>query len=1118
MRSRTEPRRQASPADGDLGRLLDDLGLGQYAAVFAANDVTLAELVLLSDQDLTELGLSLGHRRRLAAALAQRGLSGNQKAAAPTQDAERRQLTIMFCDLVESMALSERLDPEDLREVISGYQDTCAGVIERFEGVVAKFMGDGILAYFGYPQAHEDDAERAVRAGLEITAALDRAIAQARQPLRARIGIATGAVVVGDIVGEKTSERHAVVGETPNLAARLQTLAGPNQVIISDATRRLVEGRFDLADLGPQSVKGFSRTARAFAVVAERMAETRFDASRAADLTTFVGRERELSLLRERWSKAAGGTGQVVLLSGEAGIGKSRVVRKLLDDLAEVSHARLRYQCSPLHINSPLHPVIRQIETACAIAAEDPVDTKIESLAAWLGESGHLLPYFATLLALPAAGRFAEVNLAAQKAQVLAAILDVLATQARRSPVLLVLEDAHWIDASSLELLKALIERIGTMPALLIVSFRPPFDRLPAHGPHLTSLDLERLGDAEVMALIAGVAGPRVLPPHQMVQIVEKTDGVPLFVEELTRMLLDSNAQAPSSDRDGAPHAPPLPMSLHDLLMARLDQLAPARRVAQIAAVVGREFSYDILSDVAALPAAALGDCLNQLLGAGLITTSRSQPAGRFAFKHALVRDAAYTTLLKRDRRQLHAAVATVMQERPARFSLEPEVLAHHCDEGGLTELAVRHWAVAARRALQRAANTEALSIASRALETVSSLPYTPERSRQELDLLIIAGGAYWLIKGFGASEVEQTFTRARQVAESVGDTARLTLALRGLIVCHYVRGELSVARPLAEELLALARQINSSADLMWTHTVLGAILLGQSELRRSRAELETALAMHDPIEQSAKTVSSQLDPGIFARASLGPTLWMLGYPDQALAVGARAIETARAIGQPFSLALSLCHQTMVRLLRGEIEAARALASELRMVTTENRIAFYAAYADLQEGTIRIADGETEAGIECLEQGLARFRAQQAGIWVPWASSMLAVGHFRAGRAAQALRKLDDGRAAAERGGQRNWDAELHRLRAEFLASSAKPDLVAAEAALREAVRVARDQGSRSLQLRALLTLARLHDGRGGPNIARNELAVLHATFTEGRDTADLQEAKRYLESTAASA
>ena len=731
-----------------IAEWLETLGLSEYARCFADNDVDTSVLRHLTDQDLKELGVSLGHRRKMLAAIAE--TTGSAPSApipiaateSKAQDtAERRQVTVMFSDLVGSTALSGRMDPEDLREVISAYQKCVAETVQRFGGFVAKYMGDGVLVYFGYPQAHEDDAERAVRGALELVAAVSGLRTHA--PLQTRVGIATGLVVVGDLVGSGAAQEQAIIGETPNLAARLQGIAEPNAVVIAESTRKLVGNLFELENLGVQELKGISGPVRSWTAVRPASVESRFDALHASGLTELVGREEELELLLRRWSKAKSGEGQVVLLSGEPGIGKSRLTAALMERLANEPHTRLRYFCSPQHTDSALYPIIGQMERAAGQAHGDTAQVKLDKLDALLAPtstSKQDAALFAEMLSLPNDGRYPALNMDPQqrRQKTLEALTAQLKALSRQKPALMILEDAHWTDPTSLETFGRVVDRVRSLPVLLIVTFRPEFDP-PWIGRHyVAALTINRLAQHDVEAMIGHVVGNKLIPAGVRKDIIERTDGIPLFVEEMTKAVLEaeSEEEAQRTAATVSSTALAVPASLHASLMARLDRLGAAREVAQIGAAIGREFSHALLAAVIPKPEADLGLALERLIDAGLLFRQGVPPHVTYLFKHALVQDAAYGTLLREPRRALHARIAETLEGRSADIAeTQPELLARHCTEAGLIEKAAGLWGRAGQRSMVRYALVEGAEQLKRALDQIATLPATPDLRCEEIKL-----------------------------------------------------------------------------------------------------------------------------------------------------------------------------------------------------------------------------------------------------------------------------------------------------------------------------------------------------------------------------------------------
>jgi class 3 adenylate cyclase len=773
----------------DVAAWLRGLGLEQYASAFRDNDIDGDLLRRLTAEDLRELGVaSVGHRRRLLDAITAlgaptpaadaSGLAAETTATlAPKGDAERRQLTVMFCDLVGSTALAARLDPEDLREVVAGYHRSVAEVVAGFDGFVAKYMGDGVLIYFGYPRAHEDDAERAVRAGLGVVDAVGRLDVKS-VTLQARVGIATGLVVVGDLIGEGSAQEQSVVGETPNLAARLQALAEPDAVVIAAGTRRLVGDLFEYRDLGAVEVKGIAEPVLTWKVLRPSVVASRFEALRGSALTRLVGRDEEIHLLLRRWARAKAGDGQVVLISGEPGLGKSRITAALAERLHAEPHLRLRYFCSPYHQDSALFPFIDQLGRASGFARDDPLAFKLEKLEALMAlavPSDEDVALLADLLSLPASERHPLPNLSPQrkKERTLEALIRQLEGLARQQPVVMVFEDAHWIDPTSRELLDLTIELVRSLPVMLIVTFRPEFQPPWTGQPQVTMLALNRLDRSDRTALIAQIAGGKALPDEVVAQIVDRTDGVPLFIEELTRSVLESGLLREEADRyelDGA--LPPLaiPTTLQASLLARLDRLASVRLVAQTGAAIGRQFPYALLRAVSRLPEDELQASLARLVASELVFQRGKPPDAFYSFKHALVQDAAHGSLLRSARQQLHAQIAEALETHsPDLMDSQPEIFAQHYAEAGLVEKSVACWGKAGRRSAARSAMAEAAAQFHKGLDQLALLPDNRERQRQELELRSALGAALYAVKGQAAPETGHAYARARVLWEQLG-------------------------------------------------------------------------------------------------------------------------------------------------------------------------------------------------------------------------------------------------------------------------------------------------------------------------------------------------------------
>ena len=778
---------------------LEKLGMSEYAQRFAENGIDFGVLPDLTDQDLKDIGVILGHRRKLLRAIAElneveksplKAAPPAATSATPQDAAERRQVTVLFSDLVGSTALSARMDPEDLREVISAYQKCVAETVQRFGGFVAKYMGDGVLVYFGYPQAHEDDAERAVRAALELIAAVGAL--RAASPLQTRVGIATGLVVVGDVIGSGEAQERGIVGETPNLAARLQGIAEPNTVAIADGTRRLLGNLFELEDLGQKDLKGIVGPVRAWAALRPSSVESRFEALHGAGLTTLVGREEELELLLRRWSKAKTGEGQVVLLSGEAGIGKSRLTAALLEHLASEPHTRLRYFCSPQHTDSALYPIISQMERAAAFTHGDTAQAKLDKLDSMLVQtatSNQDAALFAEMLSLPNDGRHPALHLDPQqrRQKTLEALTAQMEALSRQNPVLMIFEDAHWTDPTSLETFGRVIDRVRSLPVLLIVTFRPEFEPPWIGRPYVTALTINRLAQRDIEAMIDGVVGNKFIPASVRHDIIERTDGIPLFVEEMTKAVLEAGSEE-EAQRTAATvpsTALAVPASLHASLMARLDRLGPAKEVAQIGAAIGREFSHVLLSAVVSKPEPELGPALDRLITAGLLFRQGAPPHATYLFKHALVQDAAYGTLLREPRRALHARIAETLEGQFADISEnQPELLARHCTEALQIEKAAGLWGKAGQRSLERSALVEAVEQFTRALDQIATLSTTPPLRREQIKLQVALITPLIHVKGYAAPETKAAAERGRLLIEQAEATRRSPRRSTVVVLC----------------------------------------------------------------------------------------------------------------------------------------------------------------------------------------------------------------------------------------------------------------------------------------------------------------------------------------------
>jgi class 3 adenylate cyclase/tetratricopeptide (TPR) repeat protein len=1114
----------------DVGGWLRSLGLGKYEAAFRENDIDETVLPGLTHETLKELGVaSVGHRVKLLDAIAAlraktsapMPLSGTPPETGRARDtAERRHVTVMFCDLVGSTALSARLDPEDMREIISAYQTCVSDTVRRYGGFVAKYMGDGVLIYFGYPEAHEDDAERAVRTALELIAAVGAL--EASVPLQTRIGIATGLVVVGDLIGSGDAQERGIVGETPNLAARLQGIAEPNTVVIAEATRRLIGNLFELQDLGPRELKGIAGPVRAFAVLRASSVEGRFEAMHAGGMTELVGREEELELLSRRWSRAKAGEGQVVLLSGEAGIGKSRLSAALMEGLAAEPHTRLRYFCSPQHSDSAFYPLIGQFERAAGFAHDDTQQTKLDKLDALLGQtstSAQDAALLADLLSLPNDGRYPAMDDLApeqRRQRTLAALGAQVETLARSSPVLMILEDAHWSDPTSLEVFGRTVDQIASLRVLLIATFRPEFKAPWVGQPHVAVLALNRLGHRNVAALIDRVVGNKALPSDIRKDIIERTDGIPLFVEEMTKAVLEAGGELEAMQTAAAVPSPAraVPASLHASLMARLDRLGPTKEVAQIGAALGREFSHALLAAVAHKPEAELGSALDRLIRAGLLFRKGVPPHATYLFKHALVQDAAYGTLLRQPRRALHARIADALEGQFADIAAsQPELLAHHCTEAGLIDKVAALWCKAGRQSLTRSALIEAVAHFRRALSQFEVLPVTASLIRDRIEAHVGLGNALRDVKGSAAPETRAAFRRAHELmaqSEQLGealDDPRLWLSvLGGLWGNAYVAFDGDLMHELAAKFLALA--VKQGTPLTTAHRLMGLTLGFTGHLAEGRAHFDQALALYDPSERRLE----RLDPGVTALSFRACTLWLLGYPEAAQADVDEAVRKAREIGEAATLMLALGITNYTNILCGNAVAASALSGELMILANEKGASLRKAEAVFQRGCVLALTARTAEAVEMIGAGVRAWRSTGSTCWTPLHMSFLADAHARLSKFDDAWRCIGEGMAASDTSKESWCDADIHRLAGDIVLLSGKPDAAKAEAYFERALVIARKQLAKSFELRAAMSMARLWRDQGKRDEARQLLAPVYGWFTEGFDTLDLKQAKALLD------
>lgn len=1100
--------------------------LEAYLPTFVENEVDMKTLEVLTDADLKELGLPFGPRKRILAAIAdlKRPVVHPKVKRDPASETvslvERRQLTVMFCDLVGSTALSGVLDPEELRELIRDYRKACSDVVSRYDGNVAQYLGDGLMIYFGWPVAHEDDAERGVRAALEIVQAI-KAV-RAAKPLAVRISLATGPVVVGEAASGEGAEAGLAVGETPNLAARLQVHAGPNEVVITSATRRLVGDAFALSDLGAHQLKGVKDLVRVWRVDEVRRTEGRFKAAHGGmELAPLLGRDEESTLLGRRWQQARSGEGQVVLIGGQPGIGKSRLTQGLREGITE-PHTALHFQCSPYHLNSPLHPFIEQFEISAGFARDDSPERRIEKMEAALvgnaAQNAESAPLFAALLSLPTE-RYPTLQLSPRKKKekTLDALAGRVAALARQAPVLMVVEDVHWIDPTSQELLDLLIPKLHGLPVLMVLTHRLEYVPSWAGQPGVTILILNRLGRQYGAKLVDSVTEGRTLPPEVLDEILARTDGVPLFVEELTRSMLESGRLREEGGHyvlQGPLAALTIPASLRDSLMARLDRLGPVKEFAQIGACIGREFSYELIERISTLRIEAIETSLETLVTAGLVTRRAAPPHATYMFRHALVQDAAYDSLLKSKRSELHAKIAEVMENDFAdRVANAPEWLAHHHTQAGHLAQAIPLWRKAGTLAVGRVALKEAVAHFQKGLMLADQLPPSGERDSLELTIREPLNAAWTGLRGWAATEVGVNAAAILRLAESGGNAQSLLLATWWVWTSTITQGRIADSLQWVDRLLAgggegsdMDLQIFGHATAMVHHFLNGRLV-------ESREQADRALALYDPRRAERWVQLTGHDLRTFVEVYACQLLWMLGFPDQARRLSDEARDHAQADGHAFNLVWALTFSAYVFAYRREPERFLDRVGEADRLAREQGLAFiYEVSVPQARGLAELQSGRPHEAIVLLRQGIDRWTKTGGNVRVPFLKSALAEAVALEGDPDAALELIEECLEQILRpaGQERLWLAEVLRIKGWILMRRGWDE--EAEMQLRAAIECARQQQAKSWELRSATTLATLMARRGQRDAARDLLSPIYGWFTEGADTKDMIEARALLD------
>lgn len=1094
---------------------LADLGLSKYTSTFASQEVDFEALTRLSEIDLREIGLPLGPRRKILNALAEgdRALS-QQDDLGTHQEAERRQLTVMFVDLVGSTELSQRFDPEEMRDVIAAYQRAVSTEVFRHGGYVAKLMGDGVLAYFGWPQAHEDDAERAIRAGLATVAALSELEAPEGVSIAARVGISTGLVVVGDMIGEGAAQEEAVVGEAPNLAARLQAIAEPNSVVIAELTRQLASGGFEFAELNRQHLKGFAAPVAAWKALRETAVESRFDA-RHAIATPLIGRSSELHHLLQRWEMASSGHGQTVLVVGEAGIGKSHLIARLQEEVEEEART-LRCHCSPDHLNSAFYPLAKLLERTAGLRRRDSDAAKLSKLKSLLDDAScnqaETKNFVAELLGIQTQQQRLSPPSPPQgrRQRTAAALSRIIFGLAARWPLLMVIEDVHWVDPTSREWLEDLVPLSVDLPILLVLSLRSEL----AHSwepPHGSKLSLGRLSLGDSAALAQQIAGSKELPREVKERILANSEGVPLFVEEVTKAAID-HAGTSEGGLSSNRLASAVPATLAASLMARLDRLGGAKELAQTGACIGRSFHFQLIARLR-FRSSQLTEGLQRLEHAELLQREGTPPDAIYTFKHALIQKAAYESLLRRRRREIHGQIAAVLESEFGEVvSREPETLAHHHALAGSVQNAVSYWLRAGQQALKNSANLEAIAHLQNGIEALASMPASRHRDALEFGLQAALGIASMGAKGFGSPDVLAAMSRARILSERLNDNRQLFTALCGEASYHMISGHLREANALGLRCMAIAEDDGDEGLLLEAHHRQWATAFFMGDYPVAEQHLLLGLKTYQPDRHHHLTFThTGHDPGVCCRSYSAQVLWLRGYPDQAVERARQALTLAERVSHPLSVALAAKNLSEIHLWRREPDLALELIGQWEATSTDLVLPLLTTQARFQRGWALLEQSKADAGVEEMREGIAAIRATGASMGMQHFLSILARGYAALDRPDAGLAVLEEGLKIAQDTGAAYQYPELLRTKGEILLQL-DPKESSAEGWLAASLTAAREEGTKMLELRAAVSLARSLHESGKHRQAQEALGPVHEWFTEGRTTHDLQDAQRLLD------
>ena len=1122
-------RKQFTLDDETLEELRYELVVGQRVAV----DDNTEALVWIGNQKASSSGEKAeesakieGPSHSLLQSYPEPGPSSRDGATDPipvrSTEAERRQLTVMFCDLVGSTALSNRMDPEDLRDVITSFQDKCREAISRYDGFIARYMGDGMLVYFGYPQAHEEDAERAIRAGLDVLASvtsLNAEVGKAHDAVLAiRVGVATGPVVVGDMIGEGAAEEAAVVGETPNLAARLQAVAQPNQLVTSSSTRKLVGDLFTFDDLGVHELKGITEPTQAWRVTGEADIEGRLETRRIKGSSPLIGRQEELGLLNRSWETSTGGYGQVVLIQGEPGFGKSRLLEALREPLEHGDYEWISIRCSPYHSNSPLYPIVEHFKRALGWQPDDDDQARLEKLETALGPLSsplaEVVPLYAEILSLPIPeDRYPALGMTPrqQREATLDAILGWALEVAESKPVLHVWEDLHWADPTTLELLGLYIDQSPTVSMLNVLTYRPDFTPPWPMRSHMTPITLNRLERPQVETFVSHLSGGKSLPGEVLEHIVAKADGVPLYIEELTKTIIESQVlreEEAGYRLDGALADLQIPSTLQDSLMSRLDRAPTLREVAQMGSVLGREFAYEMLNAAIGLEETVVRSGLDQLVEDELLYQRGRGERSRYIFKHALIQDAAYQSLLNRTRQQYHHTVAKLLEEQfPELAQPQPGLVAHHFAEACAWEQAAIYWQHATTQALGRSAIEEAVSYLTRGIEAVVALPDAPARNEQELEMQIQLAVTLVPVKNYSAPETMAAFSRARELCDLTGNRSHLITVNWGEYTGLLVAGKLDAALAKSLETLRQAEQEDNVTARLMAHRSVGITSTQRGDFEVARGNFEAALALYDPVQHRPLAYRYGYDIQVAILSFLDQVLIEQGYPVQARARYEEAMKAARDMDHPPTLAVSLWAACFFHWFYGDLEANSALVDELISVSEAHGLLMWTSIGRACQGHLSMLSDPSEAALAEIESAMNTWSVS-AKMFVPWFLSMLAQAHGRLDRPERGLACIDDALGIVRQSKERLHLPFALQTKAELLLSGSTPDPSAAESILKESMQISREMKAQLPELRAAIRLARLWKQQDKAKEALKLLTDCLDWFTEGFDAPDLQAAQ----------